>query len=125
MSGNGKASESKKSGNKNISTPLDKLEDKILYWGQLIQDKYEDPEFYLLQHEYNKIFRAFLSKENVLFSPSPIFTYKGKKFECENHILTLTYSQFETTNRIVVFHDFIRGKRDGEIRVLATPIIFD
>jgi hypothetical protein len=119
---NGKA-ENKKGGNNNISTTIEGFENKLIYWSNLTIEKYEDPDFYLLQHEHNKLFRAFLNRENVLFSSSKIFTYKGKKFECESHLLMMTHQQFETTNQIVVFHDFVRGKKDGEIRVLATPII--
>jgi hypothetical protein len=126
MSGNGKDKLSNSSGSKNnISTTIEGFEDKLIFWSNLIIEKYEDPDFYILQHEHNKLFRAFLNRENVFFSPSKIFTYKGQKFECKSHLLMITHQNFETTNQIVVFHDFIRGKRDGELRILATPIVFD
>lgn len=124
MSGNNKTNINKKSGNKSISTPIENFDEKLKFWCDLIKEKYEDPTFYLLRHEHNKLFTAFIGKENNLFSKSKIFTYKGNKFECEEFQLIPIYRQFENTNRIVVFHDFNRSKQNGEITILVKAIAF-
>ena len=108
--------------NKGVSTLIKEFDKKLLYWTELIHSKYDDENFYLLQHEVNKLHRAFLTQENVLFSTSKIFTHKGKKYNCEKMVLTLTYGAFEQTSKLVAFHDFVRNEVNGEIMVLVRTI---
>ena len=89
----------------------------------ILNEKYEDDNFYMLQHEYHKLLKSFIFHENKYISPSKIFTHKGKKFECVQYSLTLRSQEFEYTNRLIAFHDFYRDENDGEIKVFATPIL--
>lgn len=122
MSGNSKKNIKKdENGNVNndVSTIINNFDEKLLYWTELVHDKYGDKDFYLLRHEFNKLHRALLAKENVMFSTSKIFTYKGKKHECIEMSLILVYGVFEQSNKQIVFHDFYRDKKNGEIIILA------
>lgn len=124
MSGNSKKNIKNENGNANkgVSTLISDFDEKLLYWIGLIQDKYHDDNFYLLRHEFNKLHRPFIVQENVMFSSSNIFTYKGKKYECEKMVLQLVYGGIEQTNRLVVFHDFYRNEVNGDIVILAKII---
>lgn len=124
MSGNGKANIGNKGKkNKDVSTLIIDFDEKLKYWLELLNDKYEEDEnFYILRHEYNKLHTSFLNRENVMFSKSPIFIYKGNKSECKKFILTTTYQSFQVTNKQIVFHDFMRNEKTGEIIVLAESL---
>lgn len=122
MSGNGKANIDKSGKNKDVSTLISNFDEKLKYWLNLNYEKYEDDKHYILRHEMNKLHRAFLNKENVMFSPSQIFTYKGKKYECEAMSLSLTFTTIEQSNKQIVFHDFFRNKTTGEIIILIQSI---
>ena len=122
MAGNGKKDVKNENANKDVSTLIKNFDEKLLYWTELIHNKYDDEHFYLLQHEVNKLHRAFLTQENVMFSTSKIFTYKGKKYNCEKMVLGLTCGAFEQTSRLVAFHDFFRNEANGEIVVFAKSI---
>lgn len=117
MSGNGKANMDKKSGNNKLSTLIDNFNDKIKFLSKLTLQKYEDDSFYLLRHEIDRLHKSFLIKENVLFSESNIFSYLGKKYECEPMNLSLHHGELILTNRRVVFHDFYRDTKTGDIMV--------
>ena len=125
MSGNSKKNiknDENGNANKGVSTIIKDFDERLVYWTELIHDKYGEEDFYLLRHEFNKLHRAFLVQENVMFSTSKIFTYKGKKYECEKMVLGLTYGAIEQTNRLIVFHDFFRNEANGEIIVLAKSV---
>ena len=82
MSGNSKKNVKDENGNANkgVTTLIKDFNEKLLLWTELIHSKYDDNDFYLLTHEFNKLHRAFLIQENVMFSTSKIFTsFKNEK----------------------------------------------
>jgi hypothetical protein len=87
--------------------------DKLKYMIGLLDEKYQDPTFYIQKHELNMVL-SLIAKDITYVSQSPIFVYNENRYNVENLGSRKNYNNLIEMNFIYIFHDFQRNPTNGE-----------